>query len=105
MAQPKANDAQSKCNMAIDEVVKRVLIKFPQYPELGNKFKAHCVEEAFEEIDVLCEDLQEGFAESVIFEEIANEIEFKEEDKEAICTAIHYILLNFSPPPTSLNLG
>ena len=103
MAKPKPN--KELCALAIDEVVKRVVIKFPQYPELGNKFKAHCVEEAFEEIEVLIEDVAEGFAESVILEGVSEDIEVKEEDKEPICTSIHYTLTNFSPPPTSLNLS
>lgn len=105
MAQPKEDDPSQICDMAIDEVVKRMDIKFPQYPELGNKFREHCKNEAFEDLDVLITDVAEGYDESVILDAVYSDIEIKDEDKEPICISIHYTLTNYSPPPISLNLG
>eukprot|EP01084_Bolivina_argentea_P056005 102558_1 len=77
-------------------------IRFPQYEKLGENFKAQCVEEAYDDVPTLIEDVAEGYDESSILDELG--IEFKDEDKDAICNTIHRILVSFNPAPESLNL-
>ena len=102
----KPNNIQKQfCQSAISDVCSKISIKFPHYPQFAELFSAQCIEEAFEEIDLLIEYVSEGFDNSVILEEIAEKMEFEEKDKEALCSSIHYILSTFCPPPTTLNLG
>eukprot|EP01084_Bolivina_argentea_P239994 403265_1 len=98
---------QTKCEMAIEHVSPQIEEEYPQYPDFARQFKLHCIEEAFEEIDVILDDVAEGFDESVILEAIADDIEIKEEDKEKLCYSIHNLFSNYIPPrpaPCSLNL-
>eukprot|EP01084_Bolivina_argentea_P024321 45333_1 len=94
------NEAQKLCQKAIDNVAQTLSSQFPQYPELGSKFKAICIEEAFDEMEVLLDDVAEGYEESVVIESLADVIEMKDEDQNHVCTAIHTALENFdiSPP-------
>ena len=94
------------CDLAVETVVRKIKLRFPQYDTLGQLFKQHCIEEEYDELDTLIDDFGEGFAESVVLENVAEEIDIKEDDKEAICQEIHYILSNsIEPEPTELNLG
>eukprot|EP01083_Nonionella_stella_P037758 102906_1 len=77
-------DEQYMCQMAIELVSKGVLVKFPGYPTFGKTFTAVCKEEAYEELDALTEDVAEGFAESVILEQIAEKIKIVDGDKEPL---------------------
>ena len=99
---------QTQCEMAIEYVSQRISNKFPQYPTIATIFKTRCVEEAFEEIDVLIDDVAEGFDESVLLEAIAEDIDMNQDDKELICKTIHHLLSTYTPSkpePPSLNLG
>eukprot|EP01083_Nonionella_stella_P095706 268753_1 len=98
-------DDQRMCQMAIELVSKGVLVKFPDYPTFGSTFAALCKEEAYEELDALVEDVSEGFAESVILEQIAEKIKIVDGDKEPLCLFIHHTLSHFKPPPSSLHLA
>eukprot|EP01084_Bolivina_argentea_P309268 534949_1 len=98
-------DDQRMCQMAIELVSKGVLVKFPDYPTFGSTFAALCKEEAYEELDALAEDVSEGFAESVILEQIAEKIKIVDGDKEPLCLFIHHTLSHFKPPPSSLHLA
>eukprot|EP01083_Nonionella_stella_P291920 993113_1 len=97
--------AANFCKMAIKSAVAILSIKFPQYPSIGAKFQEICIEEAYEEIDVLIEDFGAGFEESVILETISDETPIKDTDKEPLCNTIHYTLTTFSPPPAKLSLA
>eukprot|EP01084_Bolivina_argentea_P005573 10498_1 len=93
------------CKLAIKNAIEIISIRFPQYQSIGAKFQTVCIEEAYEEIDVLIEDFGAGFEESVILETISDEIPIKDTDKEPLCNTIHYSLATFSIPPAKLNLA
>eukprot|EP01084_Bolivina_argentea_P128391 226955_1 len=97
-------DAQI-CQMAINDLSQRLSIKFPGYPQLASKFITLCKEEAFEDIDILLEDVADGFDESVILDGLAADISVQEEDKEPICAFMHHTLSNFSSTPNSFDLA
>eukprot|EP01083_Nonionella_stella_P131379 399112_1 len=107
----KQNDANNTTTdaqllqMAIDHLCNRINVSFPQYPQFGSKFYTICEEESYDDLNVLLEDISDGFDESVILEAISEEIDIKDEHKEPLCWFIHFILTNYSPPPTSLNLA
>eukprot|EP01083_Nonionella_stella_P045100 121245_1 len=107
MAQHVQNDTDDAhvCQMAIDDLTKQITANFPQYPQLGSKFIAICNEENYDELNVLLEDLSDGFNDSVILETIAEEIDIKDEHKESLCWFIHFTLSHFIPPPISLHLA
>ena len=97
--------AKKHCQSAIDTVCKRISIKFSHYPEFGDKFKAVCKTEAFDDdIEILMEDVAEGYDDSTILEALDEDLNFKE-DKEVLCKSIHYILKTFKPPATAFDLG
>eukprot|EP01084_Bolivina_argentea_P086742 156757_1 len=99
---------QTECQKAIECITQNLSIKYPQYPQLADKFKAHCYEEAYEEIDVLIDDFEEGFDESIILESITHDYNILDHDKQTLCKTIHYLLSTFntrSSKPTSLNLN
>ena len=99
-----ANLTRQLCAIAIATVVRTIKYKFPQHPDLGTRFKQHCIEEAYDELDVLLDDFKDGFTGSVILESVAEEIDIKDDDKEILCEEIYQILLH-SSPPIELNLG
>ncbi len=99
-----AAKANAFCQLAIENVVSTLSIKFAAYKGLGDRYKATCIEEAYTEIDLLIEDVSSGFAESVILEQIFEDIAINEDDKEPLCATIYKTLTTFNPP-TSLNLG
>eukprot|EP01083_Nonionella_stella_P094441 264956_1 len=101
MANPNLTDAQM-CQMAIEHLSKRITIQFPEYPEFGSKFAAICIEEGYDELWLLIEDVTDGFDESSILETLADKTEIKEHHKEPLCSYIHSILSTF---PTSLGLA
>ena len=89
-----AEGKSTECELAIEYVSQQISIQYPQYPEFASKWTEHCVEEAFEEVDLLIEDVAEGFEESVLLEAIAEDIDINEDDKESICKTIHQLLLS-----------
>eukprot|EP01084_Bolivina_argentea_P213743 362925_1 len=98
---------QTECSLAIEYVASKISHKFPQYPSFAAKFKIHCMEEAFEEIEVLIDDVAEGFDESVILEAILEDINITHSDKEPLCQTIYNLLSTYVPPypePSSLDL-
>eukprot|EP01084_Bolivina_argentea_P218540 370829_1 len=97
-------DTQTFCDSAIEATATLLTSQFLDYPDLANKFKSYCIEEAFDEITVLIEDVADGFEESALLEAISDDIEIKENDKNVICHTIYQSLINFTPPPTTLNL-
>ena len=96
---------KEECDLAINAVARKITIGFPQYPQFGEIFKSHCIEEAYDELDTLIDDFQDGFNESTVLEAISHKIDIKNEDKEILCNEIHYILSHLAIPPTGLNLG
>ena len=116
----------TECGMAIEHVARNILSQFPQYPLFADEFQRHCIEEAFEDIDVLIDDVSEGFDESVIIflyfyifshnkykkkvimESVAENIAITQYDKEPLCKAVHHLLRAFVSPhsePLSLELN
>eukprot|EP01083_Nonionella_stella_P226614 804622_1 len=98
---------QTPCEMAIEHVSPQIGSEYPQYPDFARQFRLHCIEEAFEEIDVILDDVAEGFDESVILEAIADDMDIAKEDREKLCYSIHNLFANYHPPrpePRSLNL-
>eukprot|EP01083_Nonionella_stella_P292280 994138_1 len=65
--------------MAIDHLCNRINVSFPQYPQFGSKFYTICEEESYDDLNVLLEDISDGFDESVILEAISEEIDIKDE--------------------------
>ena len=99
---------QTECESAIEYVSQKLSTQFNQYPTIATIFKTRCVEEAFEEIDVLIDDVAEGYDESVLLEAMAEDIEMKQDDKESICKFIHNLLSTYTPSqpePITLDLG
>eukprot|EP01084_Bolivina_argentea_P186861 321996_1 len=90
-------DEKQKYEMAIEHLCKTISIQFPQYPEFQHKFKEYCIEEAFEDIDVLVDDFADGFNESAVLENITQHIEITDNDKESLCSTIYHILSTFDP--------
>eukprot|EP01084_Bolivina_argentea_P086739 156753_1 len=97
MADLNPSESQKLCAMAIADVMKKLPTQFPQYPEISVQFNAICEEEAFDDMDVLLDDVGEGFEESVLCENLADKINIKDEDKEPLCTALCTLLTNFQP--------
>eukprot|EP01084_Bolivina_argentea_P254638 428132_1 len=100
-----AKDQATICQLAVQDLIRKISKRFPQYPQFGSQFRTIVIEEAYEEMDVLIEDFAEGFDESVILETMEDEIQFAQEDKNILCTTIHSILTSYTPPPKSLNLA
>eukprot|EP01084_Bolivina_argentea_P092535 166463_1 len=96
--------SEKDCKMAIDDTANRIALVFPDYPDLGTKFKAHCIEEEYNELEVLIDDVQDGFDESQVMETLSEETNIQDNDKETICTVIHNTLINFRRTPSTLNL-
>eukprot|EP01084_Bolivina_argentea_P267138 453375_1 len=74
---------------AIDSVSNRISIQFPQYPEVVNKLKAQCIEEAVDDVDILIDDFADGFDASAILEAISHEIQINNDDKESLCKLLY----------------
>ena len=108
MAEPKEAKKDEEAQwiqLAINAVSARLNLKFPQYEGFGAEFKAKCIEEQFDEKEVLIDDFAEGFDESTLLEDLGETFEVDESDKGAICGTILHTLNTFKLPPKTLNLG